>query len=194
LEGVKIGRKVTIVKHDAIGEIIPEHYEVRLGKTDTLVFIYKPIACHNYNKLELKSGRTIRVATIDCMLSLFLAFLFTDHDLKYKERLLCISQFLFNVEEKNRLSQKGLLKRFSMNCYGTQDTLETLRAEKTEMFKLLKNKRDSPEYEKWFMKYNPTVKTIEGNEKKTVKTNKTNKTNKTVKTKKVKKKNFFSWL
>jgi len=155
---LNIRQKVSIVKHEAIGEIIPEYSEILIGKTDTLVCIYKPIACHNYNKLFMKSGKIIRVATIDCMLSFFLAFLYSNHDTK-NERLLCMSQFLFDVEEKNRLAQKGLLKRFSMNCYGTQETLETLRAKKTEMYKTLKKNRDSEEYEKWFMKYNPTLKT-----------------------------------
>ena len=148
-------RDISIIKHPPVGEIIPEHIEVRLGKTDSLAFIYKPIACHNYNKLEL-IDKTIRVATIDCMLSFYLAFLYSNKYIHNKERLLCMSQFLFEVEQKNRLAQKGLLKRFSIKCYGKQDTLETIRAKKADMYKKLKNDRNNPEYEKWFLKYNPT--------------------------------------
>ena len=71
------------------------------------------------------------------------------------------TQFLFDVNQKNRLSQLGLLKRFSLTCYGTQPTLETMRTEKTEMFRLLKNKRNDPEYEKWFLKYVPSDRSLE---------------------------------
>lgn len=147
---------ITLVKHDAIGEIIPEHIELKIGN-ETLAFIYKPIACHNYNELKI-NDQVIRIATIDCMLSFYLAFLYTDHEYysRYKERLLCMSQFLFEVEQKNRLSQRGLLKRFSMTCYGTQPTMESIRALKAEKYKILKNDRSNAEYDKWFLRYNPT--------------------------------------
>ena len=150
--------KSKIILHHEVGEVVPMHYEIRVGE-DTLGFVYKPIACHNYNEIHLE-GKAIRVATIDTMLSFYLAFLYTDHNYfsQYKERLLCMAQYLFDVEQKNRLSQMGLLKRFSMTCYGTQPTLESMRAEKAEMFAKLKNKRTDPLYEAWFLKYNPGEK------------------------------------
>jgi hypothetical protein len=49
-----------------------------------------------------------------------------------------MAKFLFEVQQKNRLEQKGLLKRFSITCYGTQETVEEIRAKKTEKFKILK--------------------------------------------------------
>ena len=74
----------------------------------------------------------------------------------YKDRLLCMSQYLFQVEQENRLAQKGLLQRFTMKCYGVQPTLETIRAKKTEMFETLRNKKSNdPVKESWFLKYNP---------------------------------------
>ena len=158
-------KKTKLVTYDAIGEIVPVHYEIRVGN-DTVAFVYKPIACHNYNEIRIE-GKKVRVATIDTMLSFYLAFLYTDHEYfsQYKERLLCMAQFLFDVEQKNRLSQKGLLKRFSLSCYGTQPTLESIRAEKAEMFAKLKNKRTDPEYESWFLKYNPGDKSAAAKKK-----------------------------
>ena len=44
--------KAKILYHKPIGEIIPEHYEVRI-ENDTIVFIYKPIACHSYNIIKI---------------------------------------------------------------------------------------------------------------------------------------------
>ena len=152
-----IKNQIQLIVHKELGEIIPEHIELRVGK-EIIAFIYKPIACHNYNKIKLAdSNKDIRIATIDTMLSFYLAFLFSDALYYYKDRILCMAHFLFEVEQKNRLNQNGLLKRFSIDCYGKQPTLESIRAEKAEMFARLLHKKDSPEYERWFLKYNPYI-------------------------------------
>ena len=62
----------------------------------------------------------------------------------------------FDVEAKNRLSQKGILRRFSIKCYGKQPTLEEIRANKSDKFKELKNKMGTKEYDMWFLKYIPS--------------------------------------
>jgi hypothetical protein len=167
-------KNIKIVKHDAIGEIIPERYEVRVGK-DTIAFIYKPIGCHSYNTITI-NDKEINVATIDTMLSFYLAFIYADKPFPYfnKDRILCMAEFLFNVEQENRLEQRGLLKRFSLECYGKQPTLESIRAEKAEKFKELTGKRGTREYEEWFLKYTPNalkekMEKEENKSKKTVK-------------------------
>jgi hypothetical protein len=153
-----INQKINIVRHAAIGELIPESREILVGE-ETVAFLYKPIACHNYNVIEVSEERglkkNVRVATIDTMLSFYLAFLYADVDYYYKDRILCMAKFLFDVEQANRLEQKGVLKRFSIDCYGKQPTLESMRMEKSEMFEKLKNKKGTEEYERWFLKYSP---------------------------------------
>jgi hypothetical protein len=67
-----------------------------------------------------------------------------------------MAKFLFEVEDRNRLAQTGLLKRFSLNCVGKQLTLEDMRSEKAEKFKELANARGSKEYEMWFLRYIPS--------------------------------------
>ena len=42
-----------------------------------------------------------------------------------------------------------------MKCVGRQSTLEDMRAEKAEKFKELKSKRNSREFERWFLRYVP---------------------------------------
>jgi hypothetical protein len=147
---------IKIVKYSAIGEIIPEHIQLMVGK-DTIAFIYKPIACHSYNTITV-SNREIRIASIDTILSFYLAFIYSDFYSFYKERLLCMAKFIFDVELKNRLEQKGLLKRFSVECYGKQKTLEDIRNEKSQKYKELMDKRNTEEYETWFLKYVPETK------------------------------------
>jgi len=62
---------------------------------------------------------------------------------------------LINVQAQNRLEQKGLLKRFNINCYGNEKTLVEIRGEKALKFKELKNEHGSKEYNKYFYKYIP---------------------------------------
>jgi len=149
--------KAKILYHKPIGEIIPEHYEVRI-ENDTVAFIYKPIACHSYNIIKIH-GQTVKIATIDTMLSFYLSFLYTNRDYynEFSERILCMSKFLFDVQQKNRLQQKGLLKRFSIICYGHQESVEEMRAEKAKKFKELQTKKGTRDYEEWFLNYKPEV-------------------------------------
>lgn len=146
---------VQIVKREPIGDIIPLHFEIKVG-ADTIAFVYKPIACHSYNVL-IVNKKKLKIATIDTMLSFYLAFLYTNRPyyMQFTDRILCMSKFLFDVQQKNRLKQKGLLKRFSIICYGHQDSVEEMRAEKAKKFKELSNKRGTHEYESWFLNYRP---------------------------------------
>lgn len=146
-----IGIKASTTKHPNIGELIPEHIEIH-SQNETLGFIYSPIACHSYNTISMKN-MDIKVATIDTMLSFYLAFYYSDLPYQPKNRVLCMSKFLFDVEDRNRLEQKGLLKRFSINCHGEQPTMESIRAEKVKKFNELKGKRNTREYDLWFLKY-----------------------------------------
>jgi hypothetical protein len=142
---------IKITKRDAIGEIIPMRVEISLG-IETLAFIYKPIACHNYNTIHI-DGKNINVATIDTMMSFYLAFYYSNEPYHYKDRILCMSKYLFDVEQKNRLAQKGVLKRFSLKCKGKQETLETILVEKNKKYNELKNKKNSREFNLWFLRY-----------------------------------------
>ena len=190
-----------IIKHPEIGDIIPEHYEIRIGK-DTIAFIYKPIACHSYNILNIK-GQKVKIATIDTMLSFYLAFLYTDRPYynQFLDRILCMSKFLFDVQQKNRLKQTGLLKRFSITCYGHQESVEELRSIKSDKYKELKINKNKKEFEEWFLNYKPDVlrenkelnkikKQID--KQKSKKTDKQGTKSKTIKSKKNKSKYFFN--
>ena len=170
-----------IIKHDKIGEIIPKHYEIKIGK-NSIAFIYEPIACHSYNEIH-ENKKTIKIATIDTMLSFYLAFLYANINHYDIKRILCMSNYLFEVQARNRLSQKGVLKRFSINCYGHQKTLKEIFSEKNDKFKSIK--KNTKDYEKYFLRYRPSNDTKKNNKllKNISKINKMNKTNKINKTK-----------
>jgi len=141
------------VNHEGYDDVIPRHIEIFVDN-QSVAFIFEPIACYSFNTIHIGHNE-INVATIDTMLSFYLAFLYTDAKYFNKERILCMAKFLFDVEQKNRLEQRGLLKRFSINCYGKQKTLEDMRSEKAEMFRKLKGKKETAEYNEYFFKYVP---------------------------------------
>jgi hypothetical protein len=146
--------------------------------------------------------KKVKIATIDTMLNFYLAFLYTNRPYytNFTDRILCMSQFLFDVQQKNRLKQKGLLKRFSIICYGHQESVEEMRTEKAKKYKELKDKRGTHEYEEWFLNYRPDK--INKKEDDIKEENKTNKDNKkeelykpkknTTKRKKKKNNSFFN--
>lgn len=192
---------VKIIKRDGIGEVVAPHFEikVKIGKIEeTVAFIYKPLACHSYNVIK-KGNKSVRVATIDTMLSFYFSFYYSDRDYYDENRILCMAQYLFDVQQKNRLEQKGVLKRFSINCYGTQDTLEDMKNAKSEKYKELKSKRNTKEYESWFLRYIPLEESTEKQDMKLDKKSRKNKTRskgkgKTRKSKGKTKKNLINLL
>ena len=153
-----------ILKKTGVGEVISPHYELRVGN-ETIAFIYKPLGCHNYNTIKI-NNKNVKIATIDTMLSLYLAFIYADRQYYDVHRILCMAQYLFNVQAKNRLEQKGVLKRFTSNCYGKQLTLDTIRSRKADKFKELKNNKSNEEYDKYFLRYFPHKKTKKNKTKK----------------------------
>ena len=149
-------KDVKIYKKGAIGEYVDEHYEIVVNK-DTIALIYKATSCHSYNNIYINNQK-IKVATIDTILSFYLVFIYANRPHFDVNRLLCMSEYLFRVQLKNRLQQKGLLRRFSISCYGKQETLEDIRANKAKKYKELFDrgiKKGSIEYQENFLRYIP---------------------------------------
>jgi len=151
---------VTINKKPGVGELITAHYEIMIthnNLTDVICYVYNTSSCHSYNNITM-DGETLKIASIDTMLSFYLVFIYIDRPYYDVNRLLCMSEYLFRVQLKNRLEQKGLLKRFSIECYGTHHTLEDNRAEKSKSYKSLKDKkcnRGCKEFDVAFLRYIP---------------------------------------
>jgi len=149
-KGIKYAR---VYKRQAIGEVIPEQYEIRVGQ-DTVAVLYKPIACHSFNKI-LIHDKEVRIATIDTMLSFYLAFLYANKPYYDTNRILCMTMFLFDVQQKNRLEQKGLLRRFTVTCFGKQESVEDIRSKKIQKYNEFRRHPNKKEYEAWFLNYRP---------------------------------------
>lgn len=174
-------KNVSIKHRKQIGEIIPNHYQILINNK-TYAIIYEPLGCHNYNIINI-DNRNVKIATIDTMLSFYLAFLYVKRPYFKNENIICMSDYLYKKQQKNIRKNKGLFKRFTVNCYGTQDTLETMRSKKAEMYKKLK--KGTKEFNEWFLRYIPQQEEyIKKQKNKTMKKNKPKKS-KTMKKNKV---------
>ena len=69
------------------------------------------------------------------------------------------------MEQKTRLSQRGLLKRFGPKCIGKQETFESLRLKKSNLHK--KIKKGTEEWDFYFLKYIPSENKIKSKNNKT---------------------------
>jgi len=150
---------IKITKRKAVGEYIDTHYQIQVG-LDVIAFIYKTTACHSYNIINI-NGQKIKIATIDTMLSFYLIFLYADRSYYDNNRILCMSEYLFKVQLRNRLQQRGLLQRFTPTCIGVQPTLEDIKSEKSHILKKIndgKLTRNSTEYITNFFRYIPDYK------------------------------------
>lgn len=159
-EGIK---NVKVVEHKEIEEMVPSALEVRINNFPRVV-IYEPLACHNYNEIVV-DDKTVNVATIDTLMTFYLAFYYTSNNKDYKTRIFCMATQLFELTQK-RLEEEGILKRFSTTCLGDQKTLISMRAEKTQKREELKNKRGTEEFESWFLNFNPATKKGKENDNK----------------------------
>ena len=147
----KAGYEVTMEEHEPIGELVSKHYSISVDG-EYIAFLYEPIACHSYNVIE-EGGKPLKIGSIDTLLSYYLAFMYADRDYYDENRLLCLSSVLFKVQQENRLSQKGILKRFVLQCYGKQPTLADMREENNRLHKELT--KGTKEYEERFLRYAP---------------------------------------
>jgi len=148
---------IVIKKRRGYDELIPPSYVVILNGQVVCV-IYKTTHCYAYNEITI-DNKQVYIASIDTLLHFYLAFYYASNT-KYKsfynpEKLLCMAQFLFEIQEQNKLSQQGLLKRFVVNCKGHEETREELRQVLNSKYNELKRHPNAEEQEKYFLKYSP---------------------------------------
>lgn len=175
---------IEIIKHEEIDDVIPEYIDLKLNNK-TLVYIFKPIACHSYNVINIKDKK-VRIASLETILSFYLAFLFLK-DSNYKiNRLLCASSYLFRMMRHRKPDLTGIFKRFNINCIGKQLTFEMMRAEKAAKYSELRKRRNTLEFEWWFLRYIPHLKNKKNQKKKFKKTRTMQKTRTRNKTRKKK--------
>ena len=146
--------KLKKLKHPAVGELMGPYYEVKVDNI-TVLNVFEPTRCYAYNELS-RNGEKVRVASFDTLLAFYFGFLYADLPHFNKKRILCMAEMLFKAMHENVYNQKGVLKRFPLQCYGTSDNLRTMRAHKWNIRKKLK--KGTVAYNRWFFNYKPHMK------------------------------------
>lgn len=193
-------KRVDVVESKGIADLIPPHNIIYVTDCknikEPLTIMFKTEACYSYNELPSKDGGQIRIASIETLMNMYLAFQYdedkVDVNLINKGRLMCAATELYKIQKENRLAQRGVLKRFSLNCYGHQQSKAEMLKIKKEKSKELSKDKESKEYESWALNYQPSeieAKKKAEKEKKTSKTEKKKKSTKKSKTMKKKKSN-----
>jgi hypothetical protein len=127
--------KCKLVLHKSRGEIVTEHVEIRVdGKP--IVFILEEAGCHAYLNFPLKDGRSIAIASLDTLITIYYSIsIFTK---KLKELIpginSKIAHFIGLVEE-NRKYKNPNIPSFPMSCSGYQKGFATLLREKAQRIK-----------------------------------------------------------
>ena len=142
---------IKIESIEKIGELIPEHYKIIINNV-IYANIYQSDACYSYNKIKV-GKKIVNIGTIFTILSFYLIFLFAGEKNYDKNRILCTSHILQNIYLRNKIKNSGILKVFTIQCQGEQETLEDILIEKRNKFKELKKK--GKEYDEWFLRYSP---------------------------------------
>jgi hypothetical protein len=127
--------KCKLYLHNSRGEFVPEHVEVRYNK-NPVAFLIKESACHSYLNFPLNDGRSIAVASLDTLITLYLSFaIFT----KRIQELIPgiydkIAQFV-KLAEMNRRYKDPHVPSFPLSCRGYQKSYATLLRDKTKRLK-----------------------------------------------------------
>lgn len=144
--------ELKFTKDEGIHEIFPPNYILKI-KSEIVAIIYEPIACYSFITIN-HDNKNYRIASIFTLLSMYFLFTYMDKCKLYNtNRIMCIANIIYDINEKN--FGKGIFKEIPVDCYGEMHTLQKILEEKTDQFKKLKNKRNSKEYELWFLKYDP---------------------------------------
>jgi hypothetical protein len=122
---------ISLVRHRARGDIIPERIELRKGDA-TICLIVQEIACHSYVPFRTNDGRTIFLGSLEFLISLYLSLsIFTLHaeDI-LGVRILCQVKEFIKIFRENCRAKKSQFEAFALQCRGHQTRFSSLLREK----------------------------------------------------------------
>lgn len=121
-------------------DIVPERVIVSF-RGYPFAIIVQEVACHSYNEIPLRSGRKLRVGTLETLLTLYYTMTFFTQDESIMQFLLfCLCNRLIEMRERlARLGDRAPVPLFSIECSGYQKGYATLLKEK--FLRIIKEKK-----------------------------------------------------
>ncbi len=140
LEGVLGGTGVKVISHAARGELVPEYVEIRL-KGRPVALLFREAACHSYLNFPVPDGRSVAVASMDTLITLYYSIgVFTKRAKALMGRALADLPTLVETAERNRAAVKPHIPAFPLTCSGYQKGFATLLREKVMRIQREKDK------------------------------------------------------
>lgn len=130
----------------SIGDFIPEMRVVSyFGKV--VLLLVEETACHSYNTLELKSGRFLKIASLDTLITLYLSMMLRGaKQLKgiFPTSALCMAQQAVELSTfMRRHPEETKFPFISLACSGHQKGLPSLLREKVKRIQAAKTRKGS---------------------------------------------------
>lgn len=130
LEGALGGAAVKVISHAARGELVPEYVEVRL-RGQPVALLFKETACHSYLNFPVPDGRSVAVASMDTLITMYYSIgIFTKRAKALMRGALADIPTLVATAERNRAAAKPHIPAFPLTCSGYQKGFATLLREK----------------------------------------------------------------
>jgi len=134
--------KCKLYIHSKRGEIVPEHIEVRYNGVAVAILLQET-ACHAYLNFPLSDGRSIAIASLDTLITVYYSISIFTKRLKMLIPGIDskIATFVM-LDEENRGYANPRIPAFPINCIGYQKGWPTLLREKMVRLKAMKEEDD----------------------------------------------------
>lgn len=131
---------ISVLRHRARGEIVPERFELSLGGK-TLCVIVQETACHSYFPFPVSDGRIIYIGSLEFLITLYLSLaIFTTHSEEIiGTSVLCKVKQFINLSNENTKAAKSQFTPFALQCRGHQIGFASLLRNKVRRVKLEKD-------------------------------------------------------
>lgn len=132
---------IEVFLHKERGEIVPLRIELRRRDTPICMFIQET-ACHSYRSIPLPDKGSIRVASLEFLITLYLSIhIFTNSSPDYLgERIICQVKNFIELSDKNYRAKHSQFSPFSLKCTGHQVGYASLLKAKFERINKEKGK------------------------------------------------------
>lgn len=123
------------------GDLVPEMVIFTRDKYPVFILISQS-ACHSYYNIPLKYGNSLRIATLDTLITLYFSLALLKYKFMDLGSLECLAQELVEVSYRARESPDKFPFQFiSLECSGHQSRLSSLIREKARRFDTRRKKK-----------------------------------------------------
>jgi len=153
------GLKTNIIKHEGLGEILEEHYEIEIfmPNSDNIrnIFMYQTIYCSSYYEIEFdrKTHQKINIASIETCLHYYFTFTLAEREYYDPEQILYLCDKLIRLSSKFDLLTKKGIDPYPYTCIGKEYTKEEMLERTQYKRKELRKNKEDPLYDFYFFKY-----------------------------------------